>query len=221
MTPIEYGKYYHIFNKGINGTRIFLDNDDYLRFLNLLSIYLDSIADVYAYALMGNHFHIAVRIKEEDEIGYLNPKYAKTDDLDLKWRTHFPKTDEEKQGFGFFKKPIPDKMIQHLCSTYVKGFNNKYKRTGSLLEHSFERKLVNNEFYLKRLILYIHNNPVKHRFCEDTNEYPWTSYLSMISIKSTKLSRNTVIGWFDSRANFKTLHSKKDDYDDIGFLFME
>jgi len=112
-------------------------------------------------------------------------------------------------------------MIQHLCSTFVKGFNKKYKRTGALLEHSFERLLVSNEYYLKRLILYIHNNPVKHKFCEDAIEYPWTSYLSMISIKPTKLSRSTVLGWFDSKADFKTLHSKKDDYNDIEFLFME
>ncbi len=219
MVPIEYGNYYHIYNRGINKTKIFYEKDDYLHFLDLMSIFLEPISEIYAYALLGNHFHFAVRIKEKSEIAYLHPKYAKTKDLYLKWKTFIPKSEKEKKIF--IRKPNPEKMFQHLFSTYVKGFNKKYKRTGALLEHPFERVIVDSEKYLKRLIIYINNNPVKHGFCEDILEYPWTSYLSLTSIKPTKLSRNTVIGWFDSKANFKTLHNKKDDYDDIKFLFLE
>ena len=34
IPPIEYGKYYHIYNKGIDDQNIFLDKDDYKHFLN-------------------------------------------------------------------------------------------------------------------------------------------------------------------------------------------
>ena len=221
MIPIEYGKYYHIYNRGINGTKIFKEKDDYEHFFNLMSIYLESIADIYAYAALGNHFHFAIRIKKENEIGFLNPHYAKNEDMDLKWRTFFPKNEREKREKEYNKKPIPEKMLQHFFSSYAKGFNEKYMRTGALWEHPFDRLLVNNETYLKRLILYIHNNPVKHGFCESANDYPWTSYLSLVSVKPTKLSRNTVLGWFDSKANFKSLHKGHDDFDDINFLFLE
>ena len=33
--------------------------------------------------------------------------------------------------------------------------------------------------------------------------------LSCISVKPTKLHRDTVIGWFDDKANFEFMHSKK------------
>lgn len=45
----------------------------------------------------------------------------------------------------------------------------------------------------------------------DRVNYPWSSYLSCISIKPTKLQRETVIGWSDDLANFKTAHNQKID----------
>jgi putative transposase len=219
--PIEYGKYYHIFNKGLDGQRTFLEQDDYEHFFNLASIFLDPIADTYAYAIMGNHFHFLVRIKEMDEIGFLNSKYAKSDDLYLKWKTFCPDIMKNYKKGVYLQKPKPEKMFQHHYSTYAKGFNSKYNQRGALFEHSFKRVKVNNFKYLKRLIVYIHNNPVIHKFVEDTVEYPWTSYLEIINIKSTKLKRDTILGWFDSTANFKTIHNEKFDYTDISDLIIE
>ncbi|HPR84549.1 MAG TPA: hypothetical protein PLG33_00780 [Prolixibacteraceae bacterium] len=57
--------------------------------------------------------------------------------------------------------------------------------------------------------MYIHNNPVHHGFCDHPVEYPWSSYLTCISIKPTKLHREQVIGWFDNQANFKYMHNQK------------
>ncbi len=221
MIPIEYGKYFHIYNRGINGMKIFLDNNDYEHFLNLLSIYIEPISEIYAYAIMGNHFHLAIRIKYKNEIGYLHPKNADTEELDLKWKTFFPTDDDDRLKNGFIKKPVPEKMFQHLFNAYAKGFNKKYHRTGSLFEHPFRRICVDNKNYLKLLIVYIHTNPVKHGFCEYPVEYPWTSYLSLLSIKPTKLSRETVIGWFDDKMKFKLLHDKTDDFTDIEDIFLE
>jgi len=219
---IEYGRYYHIYNRGTNSQKIFFEEGDYSHFLDLMSVFLTPVADVYAYALMGNHFHLALRVKNNDEIGYLNPANSNSDILMTKWKKYLPKSPEEKQKGNFVKKPDPDKMLQHLFNSYAKWFNKKYKRTGALFEHPYERIEVNNENYLKRLILYIHNNPLKHGFCEHPAEYGWTSYLGLVSIKSTKLARETVMGWFDNQANFIAIHKKQDDnFDDIEHLFLE
>ena len=40
-------------------------------------------------------------------------------------------------------------------------------------------------------------------------EYSWSSYLSCIAIKSTKLQHEIIIGWFDDVANFKEIHNQK------------
>ncbi len=221
MIPIEYGKYYHIYNRGTNGQRIFFDKEDYEYFLNLMTIYLDSVVEIYAYALLGNHFHLLVRIKEESEIGYLNPKYAKSDDLDLKWKTIAVYPQDSKMQVKL-KKPSPERMFQHFFSSYAKWVNHKKKRTGSLLEHTFGRIHVDNQKYLRNLLLYIHNNPVKHGFCEHVLDYPWTSYLSLVQIKPSKLSHTSVLGWFDSQADFKIAHQKEIDPENIKqFLFEE
>lgn len=50
---------------------------------------------------------------------------------------------------------------------------------------------------------------VNHGFCNHAMEYPWSSYLACISIKPTKLKRESVLGWFDSQANFRDLHNHK------------
>ena len=177
--------------------------------------------EIYAYVLMGNHFHLALHIRDEHEIGYLNPQYAQSEDLYLKWKTFFPKNNDEKQQNDFWKKPVPVKMFQHLFETYAKGFNSKYSRNGSLFIRPFKRIDIATEIYMKRLILYIHNNPVKHEFCERANDYPWSSYLSLISVKPTKLAREIVIDWFDNKTNFISLHQKGDDFSDIKNLFIE
>ena len=191
-----------------------------MHFLNLAVIFLHPIAEIYAYALMGNHFHFVVRIKNSDEIGFLNPKHANSDDLELKWKTVTTGSKDVKLLKEVNKKPVPIKMFQHFFSAYAKWFNKKHDRSGALLEHPFDRIKVNNETYLKNLILYVHNNPVKHGICSHPMEYAWTSYLSLISIKPSKIARNIVMGWFNDTADFIELHNKNNT-DNIKDLLLE
>jgi hypothetical protein len=109
----------------------------------------------------------------------------------------------------------PHQHFSNLFNAYTKAFNKRYNRHGNLFERPFKRKLIDNEWYLKQVILYIHNNPVHHRFCDHPVEYPWSSYLTCISVKPTKLQRDRVIGWFDSQANFKYVHNQKVEIDQI------
>lgn len=78
--PIEYGKYYHIYNRGNNYENIFINSEDYLHFLSIYEIYINPIAETFAWCLMKNHFHILVRIKDESNIGYLNSDNMKSED---------------------------------------------------------------------------------------------------------------------------------------------
>jgi hypothetical protein len=218
---LEYGKYYHIFNKGAKGISIFIKENDYIHFLDLMSIFLTPVADIYAYALMGNHLHLVLRIKDKTEIGYLDSEYADSDDINLKWKT-YPVNTSNKTSDSFNKKPVPGNMLKHMFNSYAQWFNKSHNRSGQLLKHNYDKIIIDNVTYLKRLIIYVHNNPVKHGFCEHPVEYGWTSYLSLISIKPTKLSRERVLGWFDDKANFKIAHNNSnDDFGDIKDLFLE
>jgi len=66
--PLQYGHYYHIYNRGTNGENIFIEERNYHHFLRLYTRYISPIADTFAYCLLRNHFHLSVRIKTLDEL---------------------------------------------------------------------------------------------------------------------------------------------------------
>jgi putative transposase len=194
---IDYGQYYHIYNRGINSCDLFKDNHNYEYFLKLYDKYITSVADTYAWVLMPNHFHLLIRVKEEKEISNM--------EIDSPSRVSNPGRAINKASQQFSK----------LFNSYAQAYNKRYNRHGSLFEKNFKRKLIKNENYLKQILLYIHTNPVHHGFCEHPKEYIWSSYLSCISAKPTKLERQTIIAWFDDITNFKTVHNQKIDIFEI------
>jgi putative transposase len=173
---LEYGKFYHIYNRGINSGSIFFEACNYAYFLKLYENHIDPIAETYAWCLMKNHFHLLIKIKDESDVETTK---------------------------------LPHQCFSNLFNAYTKSINKKYHRNSSLFQRSFKRKLIDNEAYFKNLIIYIHNNPVKHKICESAIDYAWSSYLTCISDKSTKLKRNEVISWFNDVTNFRIVHNQK------------
>ncbi|XQY91625.1 transposase [Metabacillus sp. HB246100] len=58
---------YHIINRGANKQEIFHDDDDKIKFLDILKKYKDKTAmKVYAWCLMGNHVHFLVKEGNEE-----------------------------------------------------------------------------------------------------------------------------------------------------------
>ena len=62
----EPGVVYHIFNRGNNKENIFIEEKNYIFFLSLVKKYISPIADIYAYCLLKNHFHLALHIKDKE-----------------------------------------------------------------------------------------------------------------------------------------------------------
>jgi len=62
--PLEPGRVYHIYNRGNNRENIFIEARNYRYFLRLYGHYITPIAETFAYCLLRNHFHLAVRIKD-------------------------------------------------------------------------------------------------------------------------------------------------------------
>jgi len=209
------GKFYHIYNRGINGEKLFHCEEHYQHFLKLYATYIDPIADTYAWVLMPNHFHFLVRIKEN-----IHYKYQKPIDGNEKEKEQFElvKWETEQVAINMnsdTKIPDPSHHFAHLFNAYTKYLNLKIPRHGNLFERTFKRKKIDNYNYLKKVLIYIHHNPVHHKFCMHPMEYPWSSYLSCISAKPTKLKRDAVMGWFDNQANFIHLHEGKVEVDEI------
>jgi hypothetical protein len=50
---------------------------------------------------------------------------------------------------------------------------------------------------------------VHHAICEHPLNYPWSSYITCVSEKKTKLKRTEVIAFFNDLENFKYVHQLK------------
>tara|TARA_B100000965_G_C19599194_1_gene761686 strand:+ start:180 stop:431 length:252 start_codon:yes stop_codon:yes gene_type:complete len=57
---------YHTYNRGNNRERIFFEKDNYLFFLKKIRIEVTPLADLLAYCLMPNHYHLLIRVKRVD-----------------------------------------------------------------------------------------------------------------------------------------------------------
>ena len=212
LEQLDYGKFYHIYNCGINGCKLFNEPENYQYFLGLYDKHISPVADTYAWVLMPNHFHLLVRIKDEADIRASLEENAKISRMASSTSTDLS---SNLTGFenlsGLTQIKPPHQYFSNLFNAYAKAFNIRFHRHGALFERPFKRKFIDNKRYLKNVLLYIHNNPVHHGFAEGPNDYPWSSYFSCVSIKPTKLKRDKVIGWFDSEANFISYHNKQLD----------
>lgn len=220
------GNFYHIYNRGINSCNLFNKTTDYEHFFELHDTYISPVAETFAWVLMPNHFHFLVRIKENVVYRYSNADRS----IDAvrfeahKWETiglpdlsaceapDSVKADDvidsvkESIDSGNFKIPKPHLHFSHLFNAYSSYINKRNNRHGSLFERPFKRKLIDNDTYLKNVIVYIHNNPVHHGFCKHPMEYPWSSYLSCISVKPGLIKQENVMKWFDNDEDFRMTH---------------
>jgi len=190
IEPLNDGKFYHIYNRGINSCDLFHDTANYSYFLSLYEHHISPVADTYAWVLMKNHFHFLVKIKDGEGV--------------IPDRVSNPVRDID-----------PSKCFSNLFNAYAQAFNKRFNRHGNLFERPFKRKLIEDMEYLKTMVIYIHNNPVHHKFTEHAMDYLWSSYLTCISVKSTHLQRDIVIGWFDGVAGFKGAHDNPFDIKDM------
>ena len=202
---LEYGNYYHIYNRGNNGENVFTEEQNYHYFLKLYIRHIEPAADTYAYCLLPNHFHLLIRTKTVDE----------------QERYHQAKQERFSKTFLVFKPKTPSQAFANLFNAYTKAFNKLYQRTGSLFEKPFERIHVTDDVHFTHLITYIHQNPQKHGLISDFRDWHFSSYHAILSDKATRLERQIVLKWFDDATGFKQHHDDITILSDIVPLTLE
>ncbi|MEK7562023.1 MAG: transposase [Patescibacteria group bacterium] len=128
--------YYHIYNRGANKRKIFIDEEDYSVFLNLIKRHLadqptkdrwgreynwlHQDMELLSFCLMPNHFHLLI--------------YQRT-----------PKA--------------MTSLMHDLGGAYASYFNKKHRRQGPLFQDRFKASLIDRDEYLQHISRYIHLNP--------------------------------------------------------------
>ncbi len=181
---MEPGKYYHLYTHANGTENLFRSDENFRYFLNQYQKYILPVADTLAYCLMPNHIHFLIRFKYTSIT-----KDNNSENVDLE-----KKNRKSSQPFS------------NLFNSYTKAYNKMYARMGSLFIPNFKRKEVSSDQYLTRIILYIHLNPVHHRFVAHPADWQWSSFSIILNTDETWLKRNEVIHWFGNRNEFIGLH---------------
>lgn len=179
IEKLEKGKFYHVYNRGINSCNIFNESENYAHFYRLYEKYIPKIADTYAWVLMRNHFHFLVYIKR-------NPGKVLRN--------------------GELKELSASQQFSNLFNSYVQAYNKRYNRHGSLFERPFKRKAIEDTVYLKNVIIYIHQNPIHHRICKDLLQYGWSSFIRYNSSRLPESCSNSAIELFKNKEIFFDAH---------------
>ena len=194
--PIKHHAFYHFYNHAISNESLFRTDDNFCFFFDKYLQYVQPMVKTYAYCLMPNHFHFMIQIRDEKEIiDFFNPN-------------------KNLAGFenlqGLLQAKI-NKQFSNFFNSYAKAYNKVFDRKGKLFRNSMKLKEVDNEGYLKKLIHYIHLNPVIHGFVEKPEEWKYSSFQAFTSGKNTMLERNDVISMFSGESGFIENHKHKVD----------
>ncbi|MCU0649868.1 MAG: transposase [Gemmatimonadaceae bacterium] len=68
------------------------------------------------------------------------------------------------------------RLMQQLGRVYVRYFNARYHRSGTLWEGRFKSALIDTSRYLLACTRYIDLNPVRAGITRSPEDYPWSSY---------------------------------------------
>lgn len=177
--PLEPNNFYHIYNRGINGGKLFFNHQNYLYFLKLLSEKVKPVAEIYSYCLLQNHFHILVKIKSEVLI---REKFVEKENLEI--------------------GSIISQQFSNTFNSYSQAINKHFGRTGKLLELPFRRKEITSELQLTNTILYINKNAVKHKISKDLFTYPYSSVNKICNDDNLFVESKEVISLFKNKDNF-------------------
>jgi len=191
----EPGGFYHVYNRGVEKRNIFLDEDDYKKFIAFLKFYLiepnlqgrtlkdensktvspsrvgnnfcDEI-ELHAYCLMPNHFHMLI------------------------------KQNDERSMVGF---------MQSLITKYVIYFNNKHNRVGGLFQGKYKTVRITSEEQYTYMSKYIHRNPLPsfptRSDLEGLVNYKYSSYGNYLGLfQQIWIKKDNILSYF-SKTNPK------------------
>lgn len=186
-TKFVEGQYYHVYNRSVDKKALFKGNDNYYYFLKKYDEYLSQLVDTFAFCLLGNHFHLLIRIQDLSAF-----RIADIDKI------------EQRQSLS--AHDIVSRQFRKFFQSYSMAFNKQQNRVGTLFQTPFKRVLVDNNHYFRQLVYYIHANPQLHGIIDDFKKWEWSSYGRILIDKPTKLKKQEVISWYGTRDAYTNYH---------------
>jgi len=100
------------------------------------------------------------------------------------------------------------KGLSDLFNSYTKSFNKLFHRRGSLFLKSYKKKFEYTNGDIKRIILYIHRNPIHHGFIAQYTAWQYSSYQNIVGNDPGLVSKQEVLSLFGGLENFILEHER-------------
>ena len=161
------GEYYHLYNRGVNRQKIIFENWNFQFFLFNIDRYLLPLAELVAYCLMPNHYHMLIFTNSTSEV---------------------------TSGITSEVTSEVAKAMMKLSVSYTKTINAYYQRVGPLFQGAYQAKHVESDVYLSDLIRYIHLNPVSSGLVEIPEDWEYSSFHYYQSLDPQEVNNINPIG---------------------------
>jgi len=211
--------YYHIYNRGVEKRKIFLDQQDYSVFLNYLKEYLLPKDERGLREQLSNP---NTSYKEKDKILKLlrmNNFYGEITLLAYCLMTnHFHFFIKQKSAVSI------DKFMNSIGTRYTMYFNRKYKRVGSLFQAVYKAVLVSHEEQFIYLSKYIHKQALALQGLPLQGGQPCSFPEYLGQRKTNWVEPQEVLNYF-SKTNptlsYEGFVSEQDNYEPIQNIILE
>lgn len=152
----EEGQLYHLYNQGNNKQVVFFCKENYWFFLQKIKTYIAPYADIIAWCLMPNHFHLMVKVNFSHRVTSSHPvtnrSFNQSIAILLRSYTRAINKQENKTG-SLFREGTKAECIAH-TDGITPSFYNTNKGTLINIENPEKQ-------YPRMYFEYIHQNPVK------------------------------------------------------------
>ncbi len=195
---IEKDYIYHIYNQGNNSQKIFFEQENYLFFLKKIRTYISPYADILAWCLMPNHFHLMVLVNET-EVAVCSEAFAQSEGL------------AEQTA----KQRTINNSIGLMLRSYTNAINKQQKRSGALFRRKTKAECINcqngvtpsfitensitkinmqnpEEQYPQVCFDYIHQNPVKAKLVKNITDWQFSSAKDYAGSRDGKLVNKSI-----------------------------
>jgi putative transposase len=99
------------------------------------------------------------------------------------------------------KKALTD-GVHYFAFRYAQYFNKRHSQCGYVFQGRFQSILVQDDLYLRRLIRYIHLNPIEAGMAKSPSEYIWSSHNAYFGNSSfTWLHTDRILSYFGEARN--------------------
>lgn len=193
-------EYYHVFGRGVNKDKIFIDDNDKVRFIFLIT-HFQSPTRIYNISWSTNNF-----IKK----GSFTTTEDKLEEITQKRNVDLTAFAIMPNHFHLLVQNLEDGILSvymhRVLTAYSKYFNTKYKKKGHVFEGPFKTVRITGNNQILHLSSYIHKNPKELREWQDTyDHYPYSTYQDYIGLNrwGNLISTDIILKQFKDQNKYK------------------